>query len=55
MAPLGGTAAIIGEVGRDEAVIPLPDDWRHNCFGGGGGIADSTCLVLMLGGVRSKV
>ncbi len=32
----GGTIARIGEAGRDEAVIPLPDDWRQNGFGGSG-------------------
>lgn len=32
----GGTLATIGEGGRDEAVIPLPDDWRQNGFGGSG-------------------
>ena len=34
-ASAGGTLAVIGEGGRDEAVIPLPDDWRQNGFGGG--------------------
>lgn len=32
----GGTITRIGEAGRDEAVIPLPDDWRQNGFGGSG-------------------
>lgn len=34
-ASAGGTLAVIGEGGRDEAVIPLPDDWQQNGFGGG--------------------
>lgn len=29
-ASTGGTAAVIGERGRDEAVLPLPEDWRTN-------------------------
>ena len=33
-----GTLALIGEAGRgrDEAVIPLPSDWKTNGIGGGG-------------------
>ena len=31
----GGTLAVIGEGGRDEAVVPLPADWRQNGIGGG--------------------
>lgn len=34
-ASAGGTLAVIGEGGRDEAVVPLPDDWEKNWFGGG--------------------
>lgn len=30
-----GTLALIGEGARDEAVIPLPLDWRRNGFGSG--------------------
>src|SRR5690606_5906969 len=30
----GGTLGVIGEAGRDEAVIPLPDDWRSNGLAG---------------------
>jgi tape measure domain-containing protein len=34
----GGTLALLGEAGpgRDEAVVPLPPDWRQNGIGGGG-------------------
>lgn len=31
----GGMLANIAEAGRDEAVIPLPSDWRTNGLGGG--------------------
>lgn len=34
-ASAGGTLAVIGEGGRDEAVIPLPNDWKQNGLGGG--------------------
>ena len=30
----GGTLGIVGEAGRDEAIIPLPDDWRSNGLAG---------------------
>ena len=34
----GGTLGVIGEAGRDEVILPLPDDWRENGIGGGGDV-----------------
>lgn len=33
-ATAGGTLSLIGEAGRDEAVIPLPNDWKTNGLSG---------------------
>lgn len=46
-ASAGGTLAVIGEGGRDEAVVPLPDGWRN---GGFGGLADGQSLTLVVEG-----
>lgn len=48
----GGTIARIGEGGRDEAVIPLPSNWRSTGIGGGSsdGVVQSATFVLEMGG-----
>ena len=44
----GGTPAIIGEAGRDEAVIPLPDDFDPDS---GGGIGGGGITIIVNGGL----
>lgn len=48
-----GTLAVVGEAGRgrDEAVLPLPADWRENGLGGGGGgLRDGDPVVIVIDG-----
>lgn len=42
----GGTLAVIGEGGRDEAVVPLPAGWKQNGFG----LSDGDTLTLVVEG-----
>jgi hypothetical protein len=46
----GATLAMIGEGGRDEAVLPLPHNWRNGGFGGG-----DTFVVQISGNVYSDI
>lgn len=48
----GGILANIAEGGRDEAVIPLPRDWRTRGIGGGGG--GDTYVVQIHGDVYGE-
>lgn len=55
----GGTLAVIGEGGRDEAVIPLPDDWKQSGLGGQGLTRDdlrafAAEIVAGIQGLRSS-
>ena len=44
-ATAGGTLAVVGEGGRDEAVVPLPDDWERNGLGGSGFTNNGTIVT----------
>jgi hypothetical protein len=46
----GATLAMIGEGGRDEAVIPLPHSWRN-----GGAMGGTTVQVIIRGNVYSDL
>lgn len=54
-ASTGGTLAVIGEGGRDEAVVPLPPGWRRDGLGAGGARIDSSDMDLLAAKVAAAL